>query len=65
VSAHFSINLDATSAHIHDIRGYSEFRAAELAERFTLDSEEELLIANKVTEASKGCSSQTQMSTIY
>ena len=52
--AHPSINLDATNAHIRDIQDYSKSRAAEIRERFSLNSSEEAEIIGKVTRTSKG-----------
>jgi hypothetical protein len=52
--AHPSINLDAVDAHIRDIQDYSKSRAAEIRERFSLDSSEEAEIIGKVTGTSKG-----------
>ncbi|KAH0537126.1 hypothetical protein FGG08_006059 [Glutinoglossum americanum] len=54
LSVHPGINLDATDAHVCDIQDYSKSRAAEIRERFSLDSSDEAKIIGKITGSSKG-----------
>lgn len=49
-----SVSLDTSTLHLDDIRSFAEYRASEIAQQFSLDSDEELAIVQKVVTSSTG-----------